>query len=120
MEGRCIAKFVRISPAKARRVARLVKEKDVLTAIAILENMPNRAAVPIKKVIRSAISNVINKAGEIKLKEEDLFLKTIRVDTASSKFLRRLKPRAMGRGDVIRHRTSHISVIVAEKEEKEE
>lgn len=119
MEGRAVAKFVRISPRKARRVADLVKKQDVITAVAILEQLPHRAAVPIKKTIRSAVNNIISQAGEIKVKEEDLFLKSIRVDTASSKFLRRLKPRAMGRADIIRHRTSHISVVVAEKKEKE-
>ena len=116
MEGRCVSKFVRVSPAKARRIADLVINKDVIVAISVLEHMPNRAALPIKKAIKSAASNIISQAGEIKVKEEDLFLKSIKVDTGSSKYLRRLRPRAMGRADVIRHRTSHISVVVAEKE----
>ncbi len=119
MEGRCITRFIRMSPTKARRVAKLVESKDVMTAIAILEHMPNRAALPLKKAIQSAVSNVISQAGEIKIKAEDLFLKSVRIDTASSKFMKRLRPRAMGRADVIKHRTSHISVVVAEKEEKE-
>jgi len=116
MEGRCVSKFVRVSPAKARRVADLVRSKDVIVAISVLEHMPNRAALPLKKVIKSAVSNIISQAGEIKVKEEDLFLKSIKVDTGSSKYMRRLRPRAMGRADVIRHRTSHIFVVVAEKE----
>ena len=116
MEGRCISKFVRVSPAKARRIADLVINKDVIVAISVLEHMPNRAALPIKKAIKSAASNIISQAGEIKVKEEDLFLKSIKVDTGSSKYMRRLRPRAMGRADVIRHRTSHIFVVVAEKE----
>ena len=116
MEGRCVSKFVRVSPAKARRIADLVINKDVIVAISVLEHMPNRAALPIKKAIKSAASNIISQAGEIKVKEEDLFLKSIKVDTGSSKYMRRLRPRAMGRADVIRHRTSHISVVVAEKE----
>jgi large subunit ribosomal protein L22 len=120
MEGKCVAKFVRISPTKARRVAQLVKDKDVLTAMALLEHLPNRAAVPMRKSIRSAMSNIISQAGEIKVKEEDLYVKSIQVNTGASKWMKRLLPRAMGRADVIRHRTSHISVVVAEKEEKEE
>lgn len=116
MEGRCVSKFVRVSPAKARRIADLVINKDVIVAISVLEHMPNRAALPLKKAIKSAASNIISQAGEIKVKEEDLFLKSIRVDTGSSKYMRRLRPRAMGRADVIRHRTSHIFVVVAEKE----
>ena len=116
MEGRCVSKFVRVSPAKARRIADLVINKDVIVAISVLEHMPNRGALPIKKAIKSAASNIISQAGEIKVKEEDLFLKSIKVDTGSSKYMRRLRPRAMGRADVIRHRTSHISVVVAEKE----
>lgn len=120
MEGTCVAKFVRVSPTKARRIADLVKHKDVNAAIAILEHLPNRAAAPVKKAIKSAVSNVISQAGEIKVKEENLYLKSIRIDTGSSKWMKRLLPRAMGRADVIRHRTSHIRVVVAEKEEKEE
>ncbi len=120
MEGKCISKFVRVSPSKARRVADLVKHKDVHSAMAILEHIPNRTALPLKKAIKSAVSNVISQAGEIKIKEEDLYLKSVRIDTGSSKWLKRLLPRAMGRADVIRHRTSHIMVVVAEKEEKEE
>ncbi len=116
MEGRCVSKFVRVSPAKARRIADLVINKDIIVAISVLEHMPNRAALPIKKAIKSAASNIISQAGEIKVKEEDLFLKSIKVDTGSSKYMRRLRPRAMGRADVIRHRTSHIFVVVAEKE----
>jgi len=119
MEGRSVSKFVRMSPVKARRVANLVKNEDVITAISILEHITNRAALPVKKAIKSAVSNIISQAGEIKVKEENLFLKSIRVDTGSSKYMRRLKPRAMGRADIIRHRTSHISVVVAEKEEKD-
>ncbi|MCK4575218.1 50S ribosomal protein L22 [candidate division WOR-3 bacterium] len=120
MEGKCISKFVRVSPAKAKRVVDLVKNKDINTAIAILEHIPNSVAIPIMKAIHSAVSNVISQAGEIKLKEEDLFLKLIKIDTGSSKYLKRLRPRAMGRADVIRHRTSHISIVVAEKGKKEE
>jgi len=119
MEGKSVSKFVRMAPNKARRVANLVKDKDVNTAVAILDHIPNRAAVPIKKAIMSAVSNIINQAGEIKVKEEDLFLKSVEVNTGSSKYMKRLKPRAMGRADVIKHRTSHISVVVAEKVEKE-
>ncbi len=119
MEGKCVSRFVRISPAKARRVANLVRDKDVITAIAMLEQIPNSAANPIRKAIKSAVSNIISQAGEIKVKEEDIILISIKVDTGSSKFMKRLRPRAMGRADVIKHRTSHISVIVAEKEEKE-
>lgn len=119
MEARAVLKFIRVSPSKARRVANLVKNRDVLEAMAMLKHIPNRAAEPLRKTIKSAVSNAINQAGEIKLTEEDLFLKSVRVDTGSSKFMKRLKPRAMGRADVIRHRTSHISVVVAEKEEKE-
>ncbi len=119
MEGKCIEKFVRMSPMKARKLAELIKGSNAMDAIALLEQMPNRAAVPFKKAIKSAVNNVVSQAGELRVKEEDLYLKTIRVDMGSSKYLRRLRPRAMGRADVIRHRTSHILVVVSEKKEKE-
>ncbi len=120
MEGKCIEKFVRMSPQKGRRLAELVKGKNAMNAISILEQMPNRAALPLRKAIKSAVSNVINQAGELKIKEEDLFLKTLRIDEGSSKYLKRLRPRAMGRADVIKHRTSHVFVVVSDKKEMEE
>jgi len=120
MEGKCIKKFVRLSPQKCRRLADLIKGQNATDAIAILEQMPNRAALPLRKAIKSAVSNVISQAGELKIKEENLFLKTVRIDAASSKYLKRLRPRAMGRADVIKHRTSHIFVVVSDKTEMEE
>jgi len=115
MEARAVAKYVRMSPRKVRRVADLIRGKDVEEALNILHFIPKAASVPIEKTLRSAVSNMINNEEEtVKINPEDLFVKEIRVDQGVT--LKRWRPRAMGRATMIRKRTSHITIVVAEKE----
>ena len=109
-EARAVARTVRIAPRKTRLVIDLIRGKDVADALAILKNQPQRAARVIEKVLISATSNAVNNFG---LKEENLFVKTCYVNEG----LVIKRPKMDSRGHVGRndHKTSHITVVVSEK-----
>jgi len=109
-EARAVAKFIRISPRKIRQVIDLIRGKDVKEAMAILKYTPKRASVPVAKVVKSAAANAEH---NYDMDGDSLFVAACYVDQGST--LKRWQPRAMGRADVLRHRTSHITVIVAER-----
>lgn len=112
MEAKAIAKYVRMSPRKARLVANLIKGKDIHEAEAILRYTPNKASGVIKKVMLSATANAENNLG---LDKANLVVKDAVIDQGPS--IKRIKPRAQGRADRMVHRTSHVTVVVAEREE---
>jgi len=111
METRAIAKYVRISPTKVRKVAEAIKGKSVEDALSVLGFVPQRPARILGKVIRSALANA-EQMGNIDV--DDLSISRIVVDEGPS--LKRFRPRAMGRAGRIIKRTSHITVTLAEKE----
>ncbi len=111
-EARAVAKYIMISPRKARQVVDLIRGKDVAEALAILKFTPHKATVPVTKVLKSAIANAEH---NYELNSDNLYVKEIYVDAGPS--LKRIKPRAQGRADLIRKRTSHITVVVSEKKE---
>ena len=111
MEARAIAKYIRISPRKVRQVVDLIRGKKVDEALGILRYTPQRAAEAVTKVVKSALANAEN---NLQLDRDELIVKACYVDQGPT--WKRYQPRAMGRADVMRRRTSHITVIVAEKE----
>ena len=111
MEAKAIAKTVRIAPRKARLVADLVRGKNIKEAQAILMFTPRAASPIILKVLNSAVANAEH---NLELNVDDLFVKEIYINEGVR--LKRLLPRAKGQGDIIQKRTSHITVVVAEKE----
>lgn len=112
MEARAVARYIWIPPRKVRQVADLVRGKSVAEALGILRFMPQKAAVPITKVVKSAVANAEH---NYNLDRDDLYIKTICVDEGP--ILKRYRPRARGRADLRRRRTSHITVVVAERKE---
>lgn len=110
LEAKAVARYIRISPRKVRPVIDLIRGKKIDEALAVLRYTPNRAAGAITKVVNSAVANAEN---NLQLSKDDLFVKACYVDEGPS--LRRLMPRAQGRADIIRRRTSHITVVVGEK-----
>jgi len=112
MEAKAIAKFVRMSPRKVRHVIDLIRGKNLQEAIAVLQFTPNMAAATIRKVLDSAAANAENNHA---MDREALYVSTAFVDGGPS--MRRMRPGSIGRGGVIRRRTSHITVGVSEREE---
>ena len=107
-----VARFVRVSPTKARRVIDLVRGKSVAEALDILRWAPQAASVPVGKVLDSAIANAAHNYDHPDA--ESLFISEAYVDEGPT--LKRFRPRAQGRAYRIRKRTSHITVVVASKE----
>jgi len=112
MEARAIARYIRVSPRKARQVVDLIRGKKVDEALAILKFVPSTATEVIQKVLRSAIANAEN---NLDLIRDDLYVRGIWVDQGP--VIKRLRPRARGRADLMRRYTSHITVVVGEKKE---
>jgi large subunit ribosomal protein L22 len=100
----------RISAQKARLVADQVRLMPVGRALSLLSFSPKKAATLIYKVLASAVANADNNAG---LNVDALFVQRIFVDEAPS--LKRMSPRAKGRGNRIVKRNSHITIFVAER-----
>jgi large subunit ribosomal protein L22 len=115
MEARAIARWVRMSPYKVRRMANLIRGKVVNDALNTLHFNESQASEPIEKVIRSAVANMMNNEEATKLSPEDLYVKELTVDGGFT--LKRFRAASMGRASRIRKRTCHISVVVAEREE---
>ena len=113
---RASSKWLIASPFKVRPVADLVRAKPYPEAIAILDNMPNKGAELIRKVIASAAANALNK--NRKLGEDMLYIKELRIDEGPR--LKRVWFRARGRADMQLRRMFHISCVVDEIVKKTE
>ena len=110
MEAKAIARHVRVTPRKARRMVDLIRGKKATEAVTILKFAPQAAT------LESAIANArvkADKAGE-PFRENDLYIKETYVDEGVT--LKRFRARAQGRAARINKRTSHITVVVANKE----
>ncbi|HOV80698.1 MAG TPA: 50S ribosomal protein L22 [Bacillota bacterium] len=112
MEAKAVSRFIKLSPRKVRQVVDLIRGKKVDEALAILRYTPKRASSAVTKVVKSAAANAEN---NLQMNRDELFIKRCYVDQGPT--LKRYQPRAMGRADILRRRTSHITVVVAEKEE---
>lgn len=103
--------YVRIAPRKARLVANLVKGVAVKRAEAVLQTLPKRPALPISKLLHSAVANATHR---FHLEKDALYIKDIRVDAGP--VLKRLRPRAFGRTAPIWKRTSHVMIALGIKQ----
>mgnify|MGYP005871203107 FL=1 len=112
MEAKAISKFIKISPRKVRQVVDLIRGKKLDEALAILKYTPKRASVAVTKVVKSAAANAEN---NLQMNRDELFIKACYVDQGPT--WKRYQPRAMGRADILRKRTSHITVVVGETKE---
>ena len=110
MEAKAIAKGLRIAPRKARLVIDLVRGKSVKGADVILSNLNKEAARMSKKVLTSAVANAENNASMDKTK---LYVKEAFVNEGQT--LKRMKFGSRGHVDPIKKRTSHITVVVSER-----
>jgi large subunit ribosomal protein L22 len=107
-EVRAEAKWLRISPRKARLVAEHIRGRSVPEARAVLAFTPREAARAIEKVLHSAVSNAEANHG---LSEEGLYIKAAYVNEGP--MLKRWRPRARGRVARIKKRTCHVTVLLA-------
>jgi large subunit ribosomal protein L22 len=109
-----IARQVRISPTKSRRVVDLVRGMDVSDALSTLQFAPQAASEPVYKVVASAAANAEQTHN---LRRDDLFISAAFVDEGVT--MRRIRPRAKGSASRILKRSSHITVVVEPKSTSE-
>ena len=112
MEAFAQAKFVRITPRKMRLVIDLIRGKTVKDAEDLLKFIPKGATTPIAKVLKSAKANATN---NFSMLEDQLYVKSAFVNEGPT--LKRIIPRARGRGDGLLKRTSHVTIILEEMPE---
>jgi large subunit ribosomal protein L22 len=112
MEAKAQARYVRVTPQKARRVVDLIRGKHASDAVAVLMFAPQAASDPVRKVLQSAMANARVKADAASqaFDERDLVVSEAYVDEGPT--LKRFRPRAQGRASRINKRTSHITVTV--------
>jgi large subunit ribosomal protein L22 len=110
MEVSAFAKYIRVSPQKARLVAKLVKGKKIGDALSILAFTQKGATRSIAKTLNSAVTNAQNREG---IDIDTLVIKNIFVNEGPT--LKRFRARAMGRGTRILKRTRHITVVLDEE-----
>jgi len=101
------AKYVRVTPMKARRVVDLIRDMPAQQALSVLKFAPQAAAEPVRKVLASAVANAEH---NFSLDPETLVVSRAYVDEGAT--LKRFRPRAQGRAFRIRKRTSHITIEV--------
>ncbi len=107
---RAIAKNLGVSPSKVRVVLNIIRGKDYREALAILQNMPNVGAEYAVKVLESAGANAENNLG---MNKANLYVAECYADGAAT--LKRYQPVSKGRAHSIKKRTSHITIILDEK-----
>jgi large subunit ribosomal protein L22 len=111
MEARAEAKHVRISPRKVNVVNDLIRNKSVGMAMAILKGTPKAASEVLEKLLTSAIANAENNHN---MDVEKLYISSITANPGT--IMKRVMPRAQGRAYRINKRTSHITIVLKEKE----
>ena len=112
MEAIARKRFIRQSPYKIRYVLKNIKGLNVEDAINKLSLMNKKASVYIEEVLKASISNMMDKNSN--QNSDNLFIKTAYVDEGP--VMKRFRPAAMGRATSIRKRTSHLTIIISNKE----
>ena len=110
MEATAKVTYVRIAPRKVQIVLDLIRNKPCDEAMAILKHTPKAACEPLAKLLKSAMANAENKDMDV----SRLYVASCNVGPGP--ILKRIRPRAQGRAFRIRKRTSHITIVVKEKE----
>jgi large subunit ribosomal protein L22 len=113
MESKAILKYAKITPRKARRVVDLIRDKSAGDALLFLRFMPYRGAKFVEKLVKSAMSNA-----EQKKAVNPEAMKIVRAFVDQGPVMKRVEPRAMGRANVIRKRTCHITLVLSEENSK--
>ena len=116
VEAKAVARSVRVTPMKARRVIDLIRGKNATDAVATLMFAQQAASEPVRKVLQSAMANARVKADAASeaFDERALVVSAAYVDEGAT--MKRFRPRAQGRASRINKRTSHITVVVTQPE----
>lgn len=113
MEVKAHLRFLRMSPRKVRLVVNTIRGLSVAAAETKLQFVPKLASEPVLKLLLSAVANANH---NFHLQKEDLYVKSIVADGGPT--LKRFRARAFGRAAPIRKRTTHITIVLADKKDK--
>lgn len=116
MEARAVSRYIHQSPRKLRVVLDSVRGKKVGIALNQLHFSPQKASHLIEKTLRSAVSNLIQKAEETTVDTDELTIKKAFVDGAS--YFKRFRPASRGRAMRITRPTSHLTIVVSDDKEE--
>lgn len=111
MEGKAILRNARIAPRKVEIVLNLIRGKDLETALAIVKHTPKAACEYLEKLLNSAAANAENNFG---MNKDNLYVAECYV--CPGPIMKRIRPRAKGSASRVLKRTSHITVVLKEKE----
>lgn len=111
MQVRAISKTVRMSPRKMRLVVDAMRGKSIDQALSQLAVMPKRASLPVEKTLKSAVANAVNNA---RLDRESLSIVSMVVSEGQA--LKRFRPSTRGRVHPYKKRTSHLEIVIQDKE----
>lgn len=111
MEAKAHLKYARIAPRKVQIVLDLIRGKDVNKAIAILRYTNKSASEYLEKLLKSAIANAEN---NYNMSRDELYVSECFVSQGPS--LKRIRPRALGRAYRVLKKTSHVTLVVKEKQ----
>ncbi len=111
MEARAYLRHARIAPRKVQIVLDLIRNKPVNTAMAILKHTPKAACEPLEKLLKSAVANAENNHN---MDKNSLYVAECFVCPGPT--MKRIRPRAQGRAFHILKRTSHVTMVLKEKE----
>ncbi|MCK5138583.1 MAG: 50S ribosomal protein L22 [Thermodesulfovibrionia bacterium] len=109
MTTQSMLRYARVSPTKVRRVANLIKGQKAGDALVTLNFLPHRSALIVAKILKSAMANA-----EQKKVADPESMKIVKAVVDQGPTIKRMMPRAMGRADVIKKRTSHITLVLEE------
>ncbi|MFQ6066475.1 MAG: 50S ribosomal protein L22 [bacterium] len=109
MEVKAVAKYIRVSPLKVKKVTDLIQGKPAVEAVQILNFTRKGGVGEVAKVLKSALANAKN---NFELSSDTLYVKKALVGKGAT--LKRTKPRARGRADLMRRRSSHITIVLEE------
>ena len=112
MEARAEARYIRVSPQKARLVVDLIRGQQAGRAISILRSTNKRIAPTVEKVLRSAIANAENKSTDVDV--DQLFVTEAYVNEGPR--MKRIRPAPMGRAYRYQKRIAHIAITVSQKD----
>lgn len=112
MECRAVGRFIGIPPRKARLVVDLVRGRDINQALSAVRYMKKYAAKAVEKILKSALANAQHNHGAKNV--DRLFVKEAFVNQGPT--MKRFRPRAMGRATPIKKRSSHITIVLKERE----
>lgn len=111
MEAKAIARNVRMTPRKVKLICDLIRGRNADEAMAIIQNTPKIACEPMKKLLKSAMANAEN---NFNMDSDRLYVKEVHVGPGP--IMKRIMPRAQGRAFRIFKRTSHITLVIGERE----